>query len=144
MLNSERIRTMTKLNRYEEGPNSDYLKLNHMYRSDYIGMALHKNFFCITIGYLLLLGIGCLYHFEFLTMNWFHLDLIAVLLNILKWYVILLVVYSILVYIICSVRYKKMKDYVKFYDQELSNLEEQYGNNTKKNETNQDGRRDTK
>ena len=32
----------------------------------------------------------------------------------------------------------------KFYDQELSNLEEQYGNNTKKNETNQDGRRDTK
>ena len=132
MLNQDKIRTMAKLNRYEEGPDREYLKLNHMYRSDYIGMALLKNFFSITIGYLILLGIGCLYHFEFLTTKWFTLDLMSVGLNIVKWYLILLAAYSILVYILCSVRYKRMQSYVKEYDIQLKALEEMYSSSTKK------------
>lgn len=142
MLNAERIRTMAKLNRYEAGPNSEYLKMNQMYRSDYIGMALLKNFFCVTIGYLFLLGIGCLYHFDFLTNNWFKLDLVALIVKIVLIYVGLLIGYSIFVYIKCSIKYKKMKAYVKGYAQELYNLEFQYENPAKNDESSYDDWRD--
>ena len=126
MLNADRIRTMTKLHKLEEGPDSDYLKVNQTYRSDYIGMALIKNFFAITVGYLLVLAVCGAYHFEFLAAQWFKLDLMAVIKTIVMWYLILLVLYSVLVYIICSVRYVRMKKFIKIYDEELKNLEEQY------------------
>lgn len=126
MLNTDRIKTMTKLHKLEEGPDSDYLKVNHIYRSDYIGMALIKNFLAITFAYLLILAVGGLYHFEFLAAQWFKLDLMAVVKNIVVWYLVLIILYSVVVYIICSVRYKKMKKYIKIYDEELKNLEEQY------------------
>lgn len=138
MLNVDRIRTMTKLNRYESRPDSDYLKVNHMYRSDYIGMALLKNFFAVTIGYGILLAAGGVYHFEFLTAKWFTLDLMAVVMNLIRWYLILLAGYSVIVYLVSSYRYGKMKKYIRSYDEELQNLESLYHQNGKKNETNQD------
>lgn len=126
MLNADRITTMTKLHRMENGSESDYLKVNQIYRSDYIGMALIKNFFAITIAYLLIITACGLYHFEFLATEWFNLDLMQVIKTIILCYVILLIVYSVLVYIIYSVRYVKMKKFIKIYDEELKNLEEQY------------------
>lgn len=138
MLNVERIRTMTKLSRYEVGPNSEYLKLNQMYRSDYIGMALLRNFFCITVGYLFAVGLGCLYHFDFLANNWFKVDLAAVITRIVVIYLSLLIGYSVFVYIRCSVKYKKMQVYIKEYAQELHNLETQYENPVKNDENSYD------
>lgn len=126
MLNQDRIQTMIQLNRWEEGKNSEYIKLNHTYRSDYIGMALLKNFFCITIGYLLLISVGCLYHFDYLANNWFKMDLPIVVVRILMIYALLLLLYSVLVYIICSVKYSKMTMFIKSYDRELRDLEDLY------------------
>ena len=141
MLNTERIRTMVKLTRYETGPDRDNLKINHTYRSDYIGMALLKNFFYVTIGYVLLVAAGCVYHFEFLTAKWFTLDLYAVVMELIRWYVILLVVYSVIVYAVSAWQYAKMKKYIKEYDSELKNLEELYAQNGKKKESHQKDRR---
>ena len=126
MLNTERIRTMTKLHRMENGQESDYLKVNQIYRGDYIGLALIKNFFAVTFAYLLIITVCGLYHFEFLATEWFNLDLMEIIKTIVLWYVILLVAYSVLVYIVYSVRYVKMKKFIKKYDEELKNLETQY------------------
>lgn len=134
MLSAERIRTMAKLNRYETGPEKEYLKLNHIYRSDYIGMELLKNFCCITIAYILLIGIGCLYHFDFLTNNWFRVDLTAFLVKAVGIYAVLLIGYSVFVYMRCSIRYKKMKVYIKDYVRELRDLESLYENPEKNEE----------
>ncbi len=141
MLNQDRIKTMAELTRYETGPDSDYLKINHMYRSDYIGMALLKNFVCVTVGYAILLALGCIYHFEFLTAKWFTLDLMAVAMDLIKWYLILIVVYSVIVYLVSSYRYGKMKKYIRAYDAQLAHLEELYSQNGKKNEPHQNDRR---
>lgn len=134
MLNQDRIQTMIQLNRWEEGKNSEYIKLNHTYRSDYIGMALLKNFFCITIGYLLLIGVGCLYHFDYLANNWFKMDLPIVVVRIVMLYALLLLLYSVLVYIICSVKYSKMTLFIKSYDRELRDLEDLYADTSNEDE----------
>ena len=132
MLNQERIHTMIRLNRFEEGPERDYLKINGMYRSDYIGMALLKNFFCVTIGYLLILTVYVLYHLEYFMEHWFKADLFGLVRSCILGYLALLALYSGIVYIICTVRYKKMKKYIKAYDGELKKLEEQYFQNTRR------------
>ena len=52
MLNKEKVRLMTKLARYEQKEEKRYLKISKYYRSDYIGIALLKNFFASTIAYI--------------------------------------------------------------------------------------------
>ena len=45
MLKEEKIRLMTKLARYESGEGKEELRIARYYRSDYIGLALFRNFF---------------------------------------------------------------------------------------------------
>ena len=51
MLNEEKIKIMNKLAMYEQGEGKKYLPVSRYYRSDYIGLAMIKNFFLVTIGY---------------------------------------------------------------------------------------------
>lgn len=44
MLNEKRIRLMTKLARYESGEGKEELRIARYYRSDYIGLAMFRNF----------------------------------------------------------------------------------------------------
>lgn len=52
MINEEKVKIMTKLAMYEQGKGRKYLPVSKYYRSDYIGLALIKNFFLVTIGLL--------------------------------------------------------------------------------------------
>ena len=56
MLNEEKIKIMNKLAMYEQGEGKKYLPVSRYYRSDYIGLAMIKNFFLVTIGYCLILS----------------------------------------------------------------------------------------
>lgn len=132
MLNTERIHIMTKLNRYEEGVEKEYFRINEMYRSDYIGMALLKNFCFVTIGYIVILIVCGLYHLDYLLGQWFKMDLTGLAEQLIVGYLIVLVVYSLLVYLVCTVRYARMKKYIKAYDAELKKLEEQYSQNDRR------------
>ena len=50
MINEEKVKIMTKIAMYEQGKGRKYLPVSKYYRSDYIGLALIKNFFLVTIG----------------------------------------------------------------------------------------------
>ena len=56
MVNEEKVKVMNRLAMYEHGEGRKYLPVSRYYRSDYIGLALIKNFFLVTIGYVLLLA----------------------------------------------------------------------------------------
>ena len=56
MLNEEKVRSMNRLALYEQTQGRRYLPVSKYYRSDYIGLALIKNFFLVTIGYILVIG----------------------------------------------------------------------------------------
>ena len=52
---------MTKIAMYEQGKGRRYLPVSKYYRSDYIGLALIKNFFLVTIGYALAIAAVAVY-----------------------------------------------------------------------------------
>ena len=132
MLNEEKIKIMNKLAMYEQGEGKKYLPVSRYYRSDYIGLALIKNFFLVTIGYCLILAGIAAYFGEYLVDNIHKMDLVAVGRNAVIGYVVVLVVFSVATYIQYSVRYHKAKKSVKEYYQELTQLNKIYSREEKK------------
>ena len=132
MLNEEKIKIMNKLAMYEQGEGKKYLPVSRYYRSDYIGLALIKNFFLVTIGYCLILAGIAAYFGEYLVDNIHKMDLVAVGRNAVIGYVVVLVVFSVATYIQYSVKYHKAKKSVKEYYQELTQLNNIYSREEKK------------
>ena len=132
MLNEEKIKIMNKLAMYEQGEGKKYLPVSRYYRSDYIGLALIKNFFLVTIGYCLILAGIAAYFGEYLVDNIHKMDLVAVGRNAVIGYVGVLGVFSVATYIQYSVKYHKAKKSVKEYYQELTQLNKIYSREEKK------------
>ena len=120
MLNEEKIKIMNKLAMYEQGEGKKYLPVSKYYRSDYIGLALIKNFFLVTIGYGLALAGGA------------AMNLVKLGTEIVVGYVAVLIVFSLLTYIQYSVKYHRAKKSVKKYYSELIQLNKIYGREEKK------------
>ena len=132
MLKEEKIRLMTKLARYESGEGKEELRIARYYRSDYIGLALIKNFFLVTIGYGLILAVIAAYNLEYLLDNVHKMDLISLGVVVLGGYIGILVLYSVLTYIQYTVKYHKAKKSVKQYYTQLTKLEKIYTREEKK------------
>ena len=141
MLNLEKVKLMNKLAMYENNAGKTYLPISKFYRSDYIGMALIKNFFLVTIGYILLVAVVVGYFSEYLMDNIHKMNLMAMGAVIIIGYLVLLAIYTTLTYIQYSVRYHRAKRSVKQYYIQLTKLERMYGRNEKKNNGRQTGRR---
>ena len=133
MLEEERIRHMAKLASYEAKKGKEEIKISRFYRSDYLGLALIKNFFLVTIGYALILAAAAAYFGEQLLDNIHKMDLIALGTYLVAGYVIMLVAFSILTYVQYAIKYHRAKKSVKEYYGELTRLERIYGREEKKN-----------
>ena len=125
MLNQEKIKIMTKLAAYEKGEGKKYL-------TDYIGLALIKNFFLVSIGYVALLGMIAVYFLEELLENIHKMDLIGLGVKVIIGYVVLLILYSVLVYVIQTVRYSRAKKSIKNYYAQLGRLTKIYAREEKR------------
>ena len=110
MINEEKVKIMTKLAMYEQGRGRKHLPVSRYYRSDNIGLALIKNFFLVTIGYVLIVAAVAVYF----------------------GYVIVLAAYSILTYIQYSVKYYQAKKSVREYYSQLTELNKIYAREEKK------------
>ena len=132
MLNEEKIKVMNKLAMYEKGEGRKYLPVSKYYRSDYIGLAMIKNFFLVTIGYgLALAGVGA-YFGNYLMENIHKMDLVTLGIDILIGYLAVLVIFSVLTYIQYSIKYRRAKKSVKLYYEELTKLNRIYSREEKK------------
>ena len=93
MLNEEKIKIMNKLAMYEQGEGKKYLPVSKYYRSDYIGLAMIKNFFLVTIGYCLVLAGIAAYFGEYLIDNIHKMNLVSVGVEAILGYVVVLIVF---------------------------------------------------
>lgn len=132
MLNEEKVKIMNRLALYEKGEGKKHLPVSRYYRSDYIGLALIKNFFLVTIGYIMALGVIAAYFGEYLMNNIHKMNLVNTGLYLVAGYVIALVAYSVLTYIMYSVKYHRAKKSVKKYYEELTALNKIYSREEKK------------
>lgn len=126
MINEEKVKIMTKIAMYEQGKGRKYLPVSKYYRSDYIGLALIKNFFLVTIGYIMAIAAVAVYFGEYLMENLHKMDIVSLGIYIIIGYVAALVGYSILTYIQYSVKYFKAKKSVKEYYTQLTELSKIY------------------
>lgn len=141
MLNEEKVRLMTELASYEKNEGKKYLPVSKYYRSDYIGLALIKNFFLVTIAYVLLLLIAVGYYSEELLDNINQMNLIGIGIGLVMLYLILLVLYSLLIYVLYSLKYSKAKRSIKDYYAKLGEIAEMYVGNDRNYPQNKGRRR---
>ena len=132
MINEEKVKIMTKLAMYEQGKGKKYLPVSRYYRSDYIGLALIKNFFLVTIGYALIVAAVAVYFGEYLMETIHKMDLVTLGVYLIIGYVVVLVAYSILTYIQYSVKYYQAKKSVREYYSQLTELNKIYARDEKK------------
>ena len=126
MINEEKVKIMTKIAMYEQGKGRKYLPVSKYYRSDYIGLALIKNFFLVTIGYIMAVAAVAVYFGEYLMENLHKMNLVSMGVYIIVGYVAALVGYSILTYIQYSVKYYKAEKSGKEYYIQLTELSKIY------------------
>ncbi len=132
MVNEEKVRIMTKLAAYEKGEGKDYLPISKYYRTDYIGLALIKNFFLISIAYVALAGLVSLYFLDELLENIHKMNLVSLGVKVVVGYVLLLVAYSIIVYVVQTVKYSRAKKSIKNYYMQLGRLTKIYAKEEKR------------
>ena len=133
MLNNQKIKKMHKLALYESGEGKRHLAISNYYRSDYIGLALIKNFFLTTIAYGILLLIYFGYNSQYLMANIHRMNLALLIIKIVGVYLIMLVGYSILTYIYCSVKYSRAQKGIQEYYKGLNQMKKMYDREEKRN-----------
>lgn len=133
MINEEKVKVMTKLAMYEKREAKRYLPVSKYFRGDYIGLALIKNFFLVTIGYGLLLVAAGAYYGEYLLDNIHKMNLINLGTYLVVGYIVMLAAFSALTYVQYFIKYHRAKKSVKEYYGELTRLERIYGREEKKN-----------
>ncbi len=133
MLNNQKIKKMHKLAVYESGEGKKHLAISNYYRSDYIGLALIKNFFLTTIAYGLLLMIYFGYRSEDFMENIHKMNLVFMAAEVIGLYIILLVAYSILTYVYCSVKYSKAQKGIQEYYRGLTQMKKAYDREERRN-----------
>lgn len=126
MLNEERIILMTHMASYEENEGKKNMEIGKYFRSDYIAVQVLKSIFCATICYAVCFALYILYDFEVFMQNIYKMDLVAFAKNVLMYYAITVVAYSVLSYVVCSWRYAKAKKSLKCYYQNLKKLNSLY------------------
>lgn len=122
MNNERKLRQMIRVARFEQKIGAEDLRIHKYYRRDYVAFAMIRNFFIVTIGYGLLLGVLLLYNMEFLLNNLKNLNIRPLLISIGTGYLFVLALYSVLVYTIRSLRYLRAERRVKKYYKEMKKL----------------------
>lgn len=123
MVDERKVRLMTRLARYEQREGREALRINKFYRSDYIGLALLRNFFMTTIGYGLLVLLVVGYYSDYLMDYIYKMDLQVFAVALVAGYVVVLAAYSAVTYVVYSIRHARAKKSVRSYYLKLGELE---------------------
>ncbi|MGN0402318.1 MAG: hypothetical protein ACI4HQ_08675 [Acetatifactor sp.] len=131
MLNEERVILMTHMASYEKGEGKKNVKIANYFRSDYVTIQVLKAIVCATIVYAFGFALYVFYDFEGFMQNLYKIDLFAFAKNVLRYYIIAVVLYAVLTYVVSTYHYIKAKKSLKVYYQNLKKLNALYGEDKK-------------
>ncbi len=122
MLNEERIRLMTRMAAYEEHEGRKDIAISGYFRGDYISFQLLKSAIYATVGFALAVAMYVLYNMETFLEDFYKMDIVEFLKDILSKYCLVIGIYLVISYFVYSYRYHKAKRHVKQYNQLLRAL----------------------
>ena len=127
MLDSRKIRTMSRLSIFEESPlGKKSLRICRFFKNDYLRWELLKTVAGITVGYIIFIGLMAMYNLEFLIKNATSLDYKSLFSRFLGYYLILLVIYVAGTFFLANYRYSRYNKNFKKYDRKLKELGKLY------------------
>lgn len=122
MLNKERIRLMTRMAAYEERQGRKDIAISGYFRGDYISFQLLKSAIYATVGFALAVAMYVLYNMETFLEDFYKMDILEFLKDILSKYCLVLAIYLVISYFVYSYRYYRARRHVKQYNQLLRAL----------------------
>lgn len=123
---------MTQMASYEENEGKKNMAIGRYFRSDYIAIQVLKSILCATIAYAVCFALFIFYDFENFMQDIYKMDLMSFGRSVLLYYVIFVTGYSIICYIVYSIRYYKAKTSLKKYYNRLKQLSAMYDLEKKK------------
>lgn len=126
MVDAKKIQIMTKMAAFEKREEEGALKITKYERVDYVRMEILKMFLCVSVGYLILLGMLAVYHLEYLLEQAAELDVSSLVGRIAAGYVGILFLYGVIGIAAYYVRHKRARRLVKEYDRRLHALRQYY------------------
>lgn len=126
MIDPKKVQIMTKMAVFEKREEEDALKITKYERLDYVRIEVLKMFLCVSVGYVILLGMLAVYHMEELLEQAAVMDFSFWIGRIAAGYVGLLLVYGTIGIVAYYVRHKRARRVVKEYDRRLHILRKYY------------------
>lgn len=123
MINKRKVRLMARTAMYEKHEGRKELKNAVYYRGDYIGMHMLFAGIGITLGYLLVLGLICVYGFEYIVNNLTEIDYRRLGSTLIVIYVLLLIAFQVIAYFVFSFRYNEYESGMKMYINRLKKID---------------------
>ncbi|MBR2122749.1 MAG: hypothetical protein IJ930_07495 [Lachnospiraceae bacterium] len=106
MINDERVYQMTQIALYEKQDGAADERIRSYYRTDYLSMQMMVSFFCGSICFALIFGVYAIYHFDELLLKVYGEDVVALITQIVLYYLIFIVAFLLLTFIIYFFRYR--------------------------------------
>ena len=117
---------MTRMAAYEQHEGKKNNAINSYFRSDYVGFQVLKSIISATIVYLIVVAAYVMYHFSEVLQDIYNTDIMATARKYLVYYIVLVAVYSVISYIVYSIRYGKMRGNMRTYYSCLKKLGKMY------------------
>ena len=113
---------MTRMAAYEEREGKKDISISGYFRGDYISFQLLKSAIYATVGFALAVAMYVLYNMETYLEDFYKMDILELLKEILSKYCLVMGIYLVISYFVYSYRYHKAKRHVKQYNQLLRAL----------------------
>lgn len=126
MLDKNKIILMTSAASYEQKDGKQDIAINSYFRGDYIGMQVLKAAIYGTIGFVAVFVMYILYDLEEFMTNFYKMDLMKFMNDVLSKYVIFLAVYIVISYFVAAYKYAKASKHINVYKEALKRLYSYY------------------
>lgn len=126
MLNENKIKMMTKMAIYEKNQGRRMIKTAKYYKGDYVALGVLKGTIATTIAYIIVLMMAIICNVEKIVANIDSIDYLQIGKTAVMYYVIALVVFSVISGIVCAYQYEKSRGGLKTYFSRLNKLERFY------------------
>ena len=122
-MDEKRLQKMIHLAMFEQGEGKEDIEISRYFLNDYIWVGFIKNFFLITIAYVLLLAILLMYNFEYLALIFANMNFAPIIVGTIIFYLILLGIYTAITYVTRRLRYEKAARHMRKYYSKLKAFE---------------------
>lgn len=128
MIDEEKVILMSQLAAYEEHEGKKDISVHGYFRGDYISFQLLKSAIYATVGFALAVAMYVLYNLETFLADFYKMDFVEFLQEILSKYWLVLAIYMIVSYFVYAYRYSRAKKHIRRYQHQLRMLAQMYGN----------------